>query len=68
MGEKAPRLLDFMNQLDQAGVMNFTMNTIGYILASQELSLRYPGTNLLGPLIELESPSSADAAGPRSNQ
>lgn len=65
---KAPQLHDFFQQLDDVGTMHFNINTIGYMLASQELSLRFPGTDLLGPVIELESASPDDEAGPRSTE
>jgi len=49
-----PQLNEFLAALDAAGAFHFQINTIGYILAKQELDLRYPNNDLLGPMTQLD--------------
>lgn len=67
-----PALNDFLTSMDGAGAFHFQINTIGYILAKQELDLRFPGNTILSQFIleepEIESPTSAAEGEPRSEQ
>lgn len=63
-----PDLSNFLNSLNDARAFNFQVNTIGYMLAKQELDLRFPGSDILGPLLQLSEASPADAAEPHSAQ
>lgn len=60
-----PALHDFITKMESAGAFHFQINTIGYILAKQELDLRFPGNTILTAVLPaeplIESATSADA-------
>lgn len=58
---EAPNLFKFLELLDRTGAIYFRPSTIGLILADQELGLRFPGSNLLGPMVSLDSASHDEA-------
>jgi hypothetical protein len=66
VNSQAPDLFEFLEQLGQAGAHNFHVGAIGLVLAKQELDLRFPGSDLLGPLLAVEAPNFAVASEPRS--
>ena len=48
-----PALHSFFEIIEEAGAQHFQVNTIGFILAKQELDLRYPGNELLTNVTDL---------------
>lgn len=51
----APNLFKFFELLDRTGAIYFRPSAIGLILADQELGLRFPGSNILGPMVSFEA-------------
>ncbi|ORA69077.1 hypothetical protein BST25_21395 [Mycobacterium heidelbergense] len=49
-----PELLSNLTALHKAGGFGFQLNTIGYVLAKQELDIRFPGNELLVNLVSTE--------------
>jgi hypothetical protein len=66
--EEWPKLADFLDTLDAAGAFNFQVNTIGYMLAKEELDLRFPGSDVLGPVLQFDPPTPGGATEPHSSK
>jgi hypothetical protein len=58
-----PILYKCFSELHSAGAFGFQLNTIGFILAKQELDIRFPGNVLLEPWVDLSSEDEAKPGG-----
>ncbi|WP_204802631.1 LPO_1073/Vpar_1526 family protein [Mycobacterium riyadhense] len=65
---EAPNLFRFLELLDRTGAIYFRPSAIGLILADQELSLRFPGSNLLGPIVSLDAANLDEVAHPGTSE
>lgn len=45
--EETPELYKFLTQLEESNAPYFQVNTIGYLIAKQEIDLRFPGNRLI---------------------
>lgn len=59
--EQQPELFKMLTEIDASGAQHFQINIIGYILAKQELDLRFPGNDLLTQVTDLGELSEKDS-------
>lgn len=57
ISDEFPGLFAFLTTLQSTGALHFDINTIGYMLAKQELDLRFPGNDFLLPQLGLQAPT-----------